>query len=290
MAINIHFFRKNSLPKLDFNNVLDYFDTLPNFKTFYSDDVVEILYSDSEFSFSYRYLITKQSRVAKIYDLNPMYSNVNFLLEMPVLIPSFLAKEILTLAQKISKLFDLEIYAETFDDVQTFNLVDVLVLYEQNLTQYIEEHGLQGKITYDGDKLNIICKYQRFVESLQDHYEHKVDVDYVIPVIDEDAGISGMSYTWQINKAAIFPPYIDYIYVIDNENQKILLTRDDFFRTMNKYFIEIKTFLPDLYMIKEKQARSTHRELKKLRKFDINAEYNLRPLRLSDVIEENYDK
>jgi len=285
MAINIHFFRKNNLEKLDFNNVLDYFDTLPNFKTYYTNDMVEILYSDTEFSFTYRYLITKQSRVAKIYELNPLYSNVNFLLEMPVLIPSFLAKEILTVTQKICKIFDLDIYADTFDDVQPFNLVDVLVLYEQKLRETIEEHGLQGKIRYDSEKLNIVCKYQRFVDSLRDHYNNTIDVNYVIPIADDEAGISGMSYTWNLGRPAVFPPYIDYIYVEDNEGDRLLLTRDDFYKVMNKYFTEIKTFLPDLFIIKEKSARSSHRELKKLRKFDILNEYNMRSLRLSDVIE-----
>jgi len=285
MPINIHFFRNNNLEKLDFNKLLDYFDTFPNFKTYYANDMVEIVYSDTEFSFTYRYLITKQSRVAKIYELNPMYTNINFLLEMPVLIPSFLAKEILTLTQKICKIFDLNIYTDSFDDVQAFNLVDVLVLYEQTLQHSIEENGLQGKIKYDSEKLNIICKYQRFVDSLRDHYNNTVDVNYVVPVTDDDAGISGMSYTWKLGRPTIFPPYVEYIYVEDNEGKKLLLLRDDFFRVMNKSFTEIKTFLPDLYMIKEKQARSSNRELKKLRKFDYIHEYNMRTLRLSDVIE-----
>jgi len=285
MAINIHFFRKNSLEKLDFTKVLEYFDTLPNFKTYYTNDIVEIVYSDIEFSFTYRYLITKQSRVTKIYELNPMYTNVNFLLEMPVLIPSFLAKEILTLAQKISKMFDLEIYQDSFEDVQVFNLVDVLVLYEQALGKEIENHGLQGKIKYDGEKLNIVCKYQRYVDSLRDHYNNNVDVNYVVPVSDDDAGVSGMSYTWSFGHSAIFPPYVDYFYVECNDGQRMLLLRDDFFKIFNKYLTELKTFLPDLYILKDKQTRFINRELKKIRKVDVINEYNMRTLRLADVIE-----
>ena len=87
--INIHFFRNSNLEKIDYAKVLDFFDNQPNFETYYTDDYVEIIHKDSEFNFSYRFLITKKSRVNKIYKLNPMYSNVNFLLEMPIMIPSY---------------------------------------------------------------------------------------------------------------------------------------------------------------------------------------------------------
>lgn len=284
MAINIHFFRKSSLEKLDYEKVLEYFDTLPNFKTYVTEEYVEIAYSDVEFSFNYRYLMTKQSRVSRIYELNPMYSNVNFMLEMPILIPSFLTKEILTVTQKICKIFDLEIYQDSFDDVQTFNLVDVLVLFEKTRANYIEEHGLKDKITFDNDKLNIICKYQRSVDSLRDYYHNEVDVKYCIPIIDDTNNVSGISYSWSLGKATVFPPYVEFIYVVEDDGTKFLVSRNDFYRLLNKYFIEIKTFLPDLFIIKAKQAKKARKEIKKLRKCAIT-NYEFRSLRLCDVIE-----
>ena len=82
MAINIHFFRDSSLDKLDFAKVLEFFDEYPNFKVYYTEDEVQIDYRDDDFKFSYRYLITKKSRVNQIYKLNPKYLNVNFYLEL----------------------------------------------------------------------------------------------------------------------------------------------------------------------------------------------------------------
>ncbi|HEY8445194.1 MAG TPA: hypothetical protein VIK94_03580 [Bacilli bacterium] len=284
MALIIHFFRKNNLEKLDFSKVLEYFENLPNFKIYYVSDYVEIVYEDREFSFKYRYLITKQSRVSKIYELSPMYTNINFLLEMPVLIPSFLAKEILTITQKLCKIFDLDIYHDSFADVQSFNLVDVLVLFENVRSSYIDEHGLQGKITYDNEKLNIICKYQRSVDSLKEHYQNSVDVNYCVPIVSEEAGISGISYNWKFGSPSIFPPFVDYFF-IETEDELLFIKREDFYRTLNKYFTEIKTFLPDLYVIKGKQVKTVKKELKKLRKCHIDIG-NYQRLRLCDVIEE----
>ncbi len=284
MHINIHFFRKSNLEKLDYSKVLDYFETLPNFKTFVAEDYVEVLYSDNEFDFKYRYLITKQSRVNKIYDLDPMFSNVNILLEMPILIPSFLAKEILAITQKFCKIFDLDIYQDSYADVQAFNLVDVLVLFEKTRTNYIEEHGLKGKIVFDNEKLNIICKYQRSVDNLKDYYHNEVAVNFVEPIIDEINGISGISYTWNLGTASVFPPYIEYIYIVEESGEKFLVGRESFFKVLNKYFTEIKTFLPDLYVIKPKQARNTKKEVKKLKKSMI-VNNNLKKIRLCDVLE-----
>lgn len=284
MAINIHFFRKNSLEKLDYARILEHFETLANFKIFYSDDFVEIAYSDIEFGFTYRYLITKQSRVTKIYDLNPKYTNVNFLLEMPIMIPIFLAKEILTVAQKICKTFELDIYHTGIKDIEPFNLVDMLVLFEKTRSQQIEEKGLQGKITFDNEKLNVICKYQRSVDSLKEHYRHAVDVGYCTPIYNENDKSSGISYRWKVGNPAVFPPYVDYIYVEDEVGDVMLVPRADFYRILQRLFTEIKTFLPDLYVLKEKQARSAKKEYRKLKRFAIPSDAYI-TLRMCDVIE-----
>ena len=129
--MNIHFFRNSTLDKIDFNKVLEFFDTIPNFTTYYTDDEVEIEYKDKEFDFNYRYLITKKSRVSKIYKLDPMYSNINFLLELPLVIPTFLAKEVFTITQRLCKTFELGYYHDSFDDVQAFNIVDLLVFFDK---------------------------------------------------------------------------------------------------------------------------------------------------------------
>ena len=80
MAINLHFFRSNDLEKIDFLKVFDFFEEYPNFKIYYGPETVEIAYTDEDFKFYYRYLVTKKSRVNMIYKLNPAYTNCNFLL------------------------------------------------------------------------------------------------------------------------------------------------------------------------------------------------------------------
>ena len=254
------------------------------FKTFYTEDEVQIEYRDDDFKFSYRYLITKKSRVNQIYKLNPVFLNVNFLLELPVLIPSFLAKEILTVAQKICKTFDLEIYNDAFKDVQPFNLADVVVLFEESRRLTIEEYGMQDKLVFDKEKLDEICRYQRSVESLREYYHNEVDVFVCEPIMDKITNEYGISCTWRVGKPTVFPPHLRYVYVTDENDAPFLVHRDDFFEHMSKYLMEIVNFLPDMYILKAKPAKKARKVVNKLRKLAI-LDQNFKPVRLSNLLD-----
>lgn len=284
MAINIHFFRNSSLEKLDFTKVLEFFDEYPNFKTFYTEDEVQIDFRDDDFKFSYRYLITKKSRVNQIYKLNPMFLNVNFLLELPVLLPSFLVKEILTITQKICKIFDLEIYNDAFKDVQPFNLADVVVLFEETRRQTIEEYGMQDKLSFPKDKLDEICRYQRSVQSLREYYHNEVDVKLCEPIIDKVTNEYGISCTWDVGIPMVFPPHLSYVYVKEEQNIPFLVRSKDFMSIMNKYLIEIVNFLPDMYILKAKQAKSSKKVINKLRRVAIT-DQSFKSIRLSNLLD-----
>lgn len=284
MAIYIHFFRDSNLEKLDFTKVLDFFENLPNFKIYYTDDEVQIDFRDDDFKFSYRYLITKKSRVSQIYKLDPGFLNINFLLELPVLVPSFLVKEILTITQKVCKLFDLHIYNDAFSDVQPFNLADVVVLFEESRRQMIEEFGMQDKLPYEKEKLDVVCRYQRSIESLREYYHNDVEVHLVEPVIDTESKEYGIGYTWNVGLPTVFPPHLDYIYIKEEQNIPFLLRRNDFYSIMNKYLIEIVNFLPDMYILKAKQAKVSKKALSRLRKVAIN-DQNFKAVRLANLLD-----
>ena len=235
MAINIHFFRNNTLDKLDFGKVLEFFDELPNFEIYYTANDVEIVYTDKEFQFSYSYLITKVSQVRQIYKLNPAFVNVNFLLQLPILVPEYVVKEILTVTQRLCKLFELEVFNDAFEDVKPFNLMDIIMLFKAARRAYIEENGLEGKILFDTDKLNSICKYQRSIDNICEWYHHEVQVDYCEPVIDRKTGEYGICCVWNIGIPTVFPPYFDYVKIKDEDDQEFMVRRKDFFFTRVVY-------------------------------------------------------
>ena len=285
----IHFFRNSTLDKIDFNKVLDFFDAIPGFQIYYSDTDVEIEYKDKEFDFSYRYLITKKSRVTNIYKLDPMYSNVNFLLEIPLMIPTCLAKEAFAITQRLCKMFELGYYQDSFDDVCPFNIVDLLVFFEKQRSMYIDEFGMGEKIRYNNDKLNVICKFQRSVDSLVDYYHNEITVNLCYPVVDKNTGESGICYDWRMGTPTIFAPYVDYINILDVEEGTIVIEKEKLFNIISRYLLEIKNFLPDMYIIKDKQAKKVRKELKKIKK-EMLLVKDFKVLTLSDVIEDSNGK
>ena len=115
---------------------------------------------------------------------------------MPIIIPSFIAKEILSTIQKLCRQFDLGIYHDSFQNVKPFNVVEFLDFFEKQRGFYIQDNGLNGKITFDADKLNIICKFQRSVDSLVDYYHNEVTVNLCYPIVDKNTGESGICYDY----------------------------------------------------------------------------------------------
>ncbi|HHX79180.1 MAG TPA: hypothetical protein GX695_05465 [Acholeplasmataceae bacterium] len=285
MPINLHFFRNNELEKLDYSKVFEFFDNYPAFTIFYGEDDVQIICSDDDFKFTYRYLVTKKSRVKDIYKLDPTYSNVNFMLELPVMIPNFLAKEILNITLKICKTFNLAIYHDSFKDVKDFNSVDVLMLFEKMRNQYINEFGLTGKIKYPTQKLSEICKYQRSIDSLKEMYHNQIDVLPITPIQDKKTNEFGISVIFHIGHPTIFPPNLDFVYIHDELNNIFLVKRVDFYSIIGKYLIEIDSVLPDMYILKKKQAKSSRKIINKLRKEAIE-DNNFTNIRICDLIDD----
>ena len=286
MAINIHFFRNNTLDKLDFGKVLEFFDELPNFEIYYTANDVEIVYTDKEFQFSYSYLITKVSQVRQIYKLNPAFVNVNFLLQLPILVPEYVVKEILTVTQRLCKLFELEVFNDAFEDVKPFNLMDIIMLFKAARRAYIEENGLEGKILFDTDKLNSICKYQRSIDNICEWYHHEVQVDYCEPVIDRKTGEYGICCVWNIGIPTVFPPYFDYVKIKDEDDQEFMVRRKDFFTFVEKFLSEMANFLPDMYVMKTKAAHKSRSAVGKLKKFAI-LDQTFVPVRICDLIDDD---
>lgn len=284
MPIVLHFFRESNLEKIDIEKIIDFFSNNPNYRFYEEEDIFSIKYADEEFKFSYRFMITKKSRVTQIYRLSPKYGNLNFCLEMPVLIPRFLAQEVLGVAQKLCNNFQLAVYHETFDDISPFNITHLLVLFERVRSASIKQFGYQGKYTYDFDKLSVVCKYQRSVANLQEFYKDQVEVNLVNPIVELNSTFANMSCLWNVGEAILFPPYIDYIYIMEAGSIPYIIKSEDFFRNFSKYIDKVEAHLPDLYIMKKKAAKKASKNLKKIKKFMFNID-QFKKIRLCDVVD-----
>lgn len=284
MPINIHFFRAGSKGRINYQEVLDYFQELPNFEIYYDKDEVDIIYTDDEFGFQYEYKITKVSQVKAIYKLDPAYLNINFMLCLPLLIPSYAVKEILNFTQKLCKYFELSMYHESFDDVKTFSIADLYSLFASSQLAYLEENGAGDKVFYDKEKLCVICKYQRMMENLYECLHGEAEVNPCTPIIDRQNQEFGICCKWHIGIPTLFAPYFDFVNVEDEDGENFKIRRGDFMKFMEKYLVPIGSVLPDLYVLKPKQAKSSKSVVGKLRKYAI-VDQQFETLRISDLLD-----
>ena len=269
MTININFFRNNQKGRIDYQELFEYFMSQPDFEIQYDDSEVNIVYTDNEFGFKYMYKITRVSQVREIYKLDPAYLNINFMLCLPILIPSFAAKEILQHAQKISKLFDLQVYHSSFKDVKLFNMADLYSLFADAQREYLEEHTPEGKVFYDSNKLNAICKYQRNMDNFKEQFHYDIVVNPCTPIIDYHNNEFGICTTWNVGIASLFVPYFDFVLVKEESGDSFYIRRGDFMKFMEKYLTKVDNSFNDLYSIKAKAAKSSKTVVSKLRKYAI---------------------
>ena len=160
------------------------------------------------------------------------------------------------------------------------------MLFKAARRAYIEENGLEGKILFDTDKLNSICKYQRSIDNICEWYHHEVQVDYCEPVIDRKTGEYGICCVWNIGIPTVFPPYFDYVKIKDEDDQEFMVRRKDFFTFVEKFLSEMANFLPDMYVMKTKAAHKSRSAVGKLKKFAI-LDQTFVPVRICDLIDDD---
>ena len=284
IPIIVHFFRPTPKGRIDYRELLEYFQALPNFDIYTDQNEVDIVYNDNDFGFEYEFKITKVSQVKAIYKLDPAYLNINFMLCLPILIPIFAAKEIINFTQKVAKNFDLSIYHESFDDVRGFNVADLYGLFVSSQQAYLEEYGPGEKIFYDSNNLSEICKYQRTLDNLYECMHGDEQVNPCTPVIDRNNDEFGLRTDWDFGIATVFAPHFDFVLIKDENGEKFMIRRIDFLRIMDKYLSKTDAYLPDLYYIKPKQAKAAKGALGKLRKFMI-VDRNFDELRIVDLLD-----
>ncbi len=278
-----HLFRSTQRGRINFQEVLDYFQDLPNFEIYYDKEEVDIIYTDNDFGFQYEFKITKVSQVKDIYKLNPAYLNINFMLCLPLLVPSFAIKEILNFTAKVCKFFDLSVYHESFEDVRQFSVADMYSLFQGLQMQYLDEFGCGEKIFIDQDKLNAICKYQRMIDKLIEYTHSEAEVNPCYPIIDRDNNEYGICTYFNFGNPTLFAPYFDFVNIKD-EDGEFLVRREEFLKLMDKYLAKTEEYLPDMYVLKAKGAKQSKGQISKLKKCAI-VDQVFETLRISDLLD-----
>jgi hypothetical protein len=284
----IHFFRNRSLERLDYSELIDnYFDTLDNSKITSNEDEVEISFPFLHFDSQYRYLITKRSRVSSLYRLSSNYVNLNLLCEIPVPLPEFLYKQVLKQISDLCDKFSLQIYCNGFDDIVPFNMFNMLKAMADEKKTYFEEHPEVKKYVVEQSVLNCVCSYQYFMDKIPSMITGDVIIHPYEALFDHRMERVVFSIKWTMGTPMVFPEFISYVCIEEEENLFTIVPKDVFYKHMEKQFYEIKEESLGIKMdyMNEKLAQKAKKLVKKMRKLSVSVS-NFDNISLKELTEE----
>ena len=233
----------------------------------YYEDVVEMVYTDPVFDFPYRFLITKRSQVKSIYNLNVDYFNINLLVEIPILLPSYVTRCVLAFIMDVCKTFELEIYYEGIKNIEPFDMTGLMMFMEKEKMYFIEEHPEQEIFFEDREKLTQICQYQQMMPYLPSKIKDEATINPYIVMNDNDYKEIVYSIHWVAGTAMVFPPHLDYVHV-EEDGLVSIIPAQIFFKYCHKYMYELRDYMPNatLLLLCGRNVNRAKKAMKKARK------------------------
>lgn len=265
----IYFF-KDRTAKVDFEEILDFFEKFPEVSFFTGENEVVVSYTDEQLNNKFDFYLSKKLIVPNIYKLNPRYINLNFHMEMNALIPDFCADIIFNLIKELSQKFDLHIYNELFENILPFRAEVVKTAFQYFKKMCKEKYPDEYQEFYymEKDRLTDCLNYQRQNYELQLYYkEDDLIAPRYIYLVNIISSRPYLAIEWKEDTTTIFPPNLDYIYYNNGDTTKILIV-DQVFDALDKYLLDLPGFIKGTKMIEEKS-------IKKIKKIMNKTNFNL---------------
>lgn len=284
----INFFKKRVEERIDFFELIDnYFALMDNCQINSDNEELEIIIDMVDFGFSYRYLITKRSRVTSIYKLNSDYVNINLLCEIPLNLPQFLIRYILKQIDEMCQKFGLAIYYSQLDNIREFRMFEMIQCLLKEREVFLEDHPEIVRYKVSEYKLNQICLYQMLLKDLPKIVKCDLMLNPYIVMIDKKTGNVELSINWRVGEPTVFPPQLSYVHVEEEENLISVIPANIFLKLAERHMYEIKDSASDIKMqfLNEKNSQKIRKLLRKMRKYMISST-NFDVVKLINLIEE----
>ncbi len=281
----IHFFRERTKPRIDFYQLVDgYFDNLENCVIKSNDDELEISINMNNFDFTYKFLITKRSRVSSLYRLNRDYTNLHFLCEVPSVLPQYISRLIFKQISEICEKFELAIYCDLFDNIHQFDMFELITALGKDRLNYLEEHENVETYKMPMPVLNEMCCYQSMINELPSLVKGDCIVKKYNILKEKRTGVICTSISWKVGTPTLFPPHLNYVQVEEEENLVALVPVEIFYKYVEKLMNEVKDVDFKLLYLNEKTALKAKKLIKKMRKAVVSY-INFEEIKITNLIE-----
>ena len=111
----LHFFKKKTR-EVDVQLLTAHFETIVGFEVVEEAKSIQYIYTHPRLGYKAAFILSKSSMVPDLVRLDPSYLDVNFRLELPLLTPTYVVKEIFQITQNLVEKFHLYIYTSLLED------------------------------------------------------------------------------------------------------------------------------------------------------------------------------
>jgi len=269
MLFTISFFKSRNLEKIDYAELILYFEKELKCKITYGEEEVRMNYTDEVFDITYSFLITKRSRVNNLALLNPEYVNIRFLIELPLIIPEQVSREIFKVIENICLKFNFGVYYEGLDDIEHIDIsklmAQFLILRSKELINYNEPIYYLENIV-----ITHIANFHQMFSYLKENYEDVTINKYKMLTFTGSNEIS-LGIIWQLDTPTIIPPHLDYIIIFDDGVHQFI-PYNIFIKKTKRFFVELKTLIPDatLLYLNYKNCKKVSKICRKMSKYYVH--------------------
>ena len=281
-TFNIYFFKERSR-QIDLDSLLNFFQNYEETEVEMDERSVRFKYQHPRLNYGACFYITPKSMVPNIYNLNPKYLEINFHIEIPILTPNYVIKQIIDFVKKVTERFDLFVYSELFSDVLPFKSDTVYKAYIIVKKAYLEKFPDKASqyIFVSTEKLSAILRYLDEQMQLQAYYK---DLDTYVPryLYFKENNRPVLCIEWTEGKLTVFPPYLDYVMYRTAGKLKVV-EYDQFTQDNQKFLMDVPGFLKGTRVVPKKFAKKLYGYMKKQPLSSIGQSFN--QLRLEELLD-----
>lgn len=284
MSAVINFFRSRHLERIDYVDIIMYFQEKPNCKIITTDEDVAIYYKFTSFDIDIPFFITKRSRVSNISDISAEFVNIRMYVEIPDIIPEQVGREILTVVGEFCNKFSFVVYYDGASDALEFDMMMLLNYLAENRKEAIETRNAEY-YTLPSEVITHVCNYQQVIPFLKEKFGEDIDIEKYIIIADGGLKDAKLAMEWVSGDEQIFPPHLDLVRIVDLDGT-FYCSAQNFYKVAMRSMAELKNYLPDvnLLMLKGRNAKKISKKIKKLKKFAVDS-HNFKEIKITNLIE-----
>ena len=270
MLTTINFFRSRKIERIDYADIILFFEKDLKCKVSYGEEDVKFTYLDEVFNLEYNFYITKRSRVTNVAFINPEYVNIRFLIEVPVVLPEQASRQILQVIDSVCNRFDFCILYDGIKDVEAFDMLKLMNYFRNIRQEFLKNNPDYQYYTLPTTIISHISNYHQVMQVssfLEEQFKEEVNFKKYIILSDGLSNEAKLAIEWEVGTPLLFPPHLDYIKIIDVESIQYL-PADIFYKHLIRHMYELKNYLPDvsLLMLTGKAVKKAVSKVKRFKK------------------------